>query len=355
MKVANIPSFTIQNGNIVLGTADISPGRATYAIPSVGLGCYMDSNTFTEKDVYDMCTTAIEVGYRHFDTATGYGNEKQVGDAIRDAIELSQAQPEVAGGPCKLSRKDFYITTKLANGDHHRVHDAFQESLDLLNCEYIDLYLLHWPQASTGVVDFSDINAKDMALPPDAHPTFVETWQEMEKLLATSKVKLIGVSNFSVKNLETLLGKCSIVPAMNQVELHPCLPQYDLQKYCEDKGILLTAYSPLGRSTAFFTEPLICNLAKEYQTTAAQIVLSWGVRRGTVVVPKSQSKERMEFNITLVDLSAEDMNKIGALHSQPGMHRSLVKFHADDGSVFGWKYEWLGWDMSKGGFVITNS
>ncbi|KAJ7125044.1 Aldo/keto reductase [Mycena epipterygia] len=321
---AGIPTFTLNNGT---------------TIPSVGMGCYMGSRAFTGQQVYDMCQKAIKAGYRHFDTATGYGNEQQVGDAIRDS---------------GIPRNEFYITTKLANGDHHRVREAFEESFRLLNIEYIDLYLLHWPQASMGDVDFSQINAPNMALAPDEHPTFVETWTEIEKLVLEmpGKVKSIGVSNFSIKTLEELLAQCSVVPATNQVELHPCLPQDDLKAYCEAKGILLTAYSPLGRSKTFFAEqPVISGLAEKYKTTAPQIILSWGVQRGTVVVPKSENESRMLANITLVELSQEDMHEIGALHSKPGMHKSLVEFHADDGSVYGWKYSWLGWNMTKGGIV----
>ncbi|KAF8178541.1 aldo/keto reductase [Mycena galopus ATCC 62051] len=284
-----------------------------------------------------MCQKAIKAGYRHFDTATGYGNEQQVGDAIRES---------------GIPRSEFYIATKLANGDHHRVREAFEESFQRLNIEYIDLYVLHWPQASVGDIDFSQVNAPNMALPPDEHPTFVETWKEIEKLLDTGKVRSIGVSNFSIKTFEELLPQCTVVPTTNQVELHPCLPQDDLKAYCESKGILLVAYSPLGRSKTFFAEQdLICNLADKYKTTPSQIILSWGVQRGTVVIPKSENEGRMLANITLVKLSDEDMHEIGAFHSKPGMHKSLVPFHSDDGGVFGWKYEWLGWNMTKGGVV----
>ncbi|KAF7298031.1 Methyltransf-2 domain-containing protein [Mycena chlorophos] len=215
MAAAEIPAFQLNTG---------------VSIPSVGLGCFMGSRNFSDKQVYDMVSKAIKAGYRHFDTATGYGNELQVGAAIRDS---------------GVARSEFYITTKLANGDHHRVREAFEESLTRLDLGWIDLYLLHWPQASSGKVDFTDINAPNMALPPDASPTFVETYQEIEKLVETGRVKSIGVSNFSIKTLDELLPQCKIVPATNQVELHPCLPQDDLKSYCGAKGILLSAYSPL--------------------------------------------------------------------------------------------------------------
>ncbi|KAJ7502905.1 Aldo/keto reductase [Mycena galericulata] len=306
-------------------------------IPSVGLGCFMNSKTFTDKQVYDMCQKAIKAGYRHFDTVR---NETQVGKAIRDAISSG------------IPREDFFITTKLANSDHDRVLDAFNESLARLDLQYIDLYLLHWPQASKRAVDFSQINASNMTVPPGESPTFVETWKAMENL--GKKVRSIGVSNFSVKTLEELLSNCKIVPAVNQVELHPCLPQDDLMEYCKAKGMLLTAYSPLGRSKTFFAEqPVISRLAEKYKTTPPQIVLSWAVQRGTVIVPKSENEARLLANITyqLTELAQEDMERIAALHLEPGMHKSLLEFHSDDGGVFGWKYEWLGWNMIKGGTV----
>ncbi|KAJ7782781.1 NADP-dependent oxidoreductase domain-containing protein [Mycena metata] len=341
MSAAEIPSYKLNDWHIhSFGRNGVSLviNKPCGSLMSSPDRCYMNSSTFTEKQVYDMCQKAIKVGYRHFDTATGYGNEQQVGKAIRDS---------------GIPRNEFYITYEIGltvdrNGDHHRVREAFEESFNRLNTEYIDLYLL--PLAAS--VHGSQINAPNMALTPEESPTFVETWKEIEKLLDTGKVKSIGVSNFSIKTLEELLAQCSVTPANNQVELHPCLPQDDLKTYCQAKGILLTAYSPLGRSKSFFAEqPLISALAEKYNTTAAQIILSWGVQRGTVVVPKSEDEGRMLANITLVKLSPEDMQEVGALHLKPGMHKSLVPFHSEDGGVFGWKYSWLGWNMTTGGIV----
>ncbi|KAF7321559.1 Aldo-keto reductase [Mycena kentingensis (nom. inval.)] len=318
-----IPAFRLNDGS---------------QMPSVGLGFVIPD--FSDEQVYEMVSKAIKVGYRHFDTATGYGNEVQVGKAIRDS---------------GIPRREFYITTNLANGDHSRVCDAFHESLERLNLEWVDLYLLHWPQAAPGDVDFADINNPGLAFPPTAHPTFIETYLKMQKLLETGLVKAIGVSNFSIKTLGALLEaeECTVTPAVNQVELHPCLPQDDLKAFCEEKGILLTAYSPLGRSKTFFAEhPLISELSEKHEATWAQIILSWGVQRGTAVVPKTEDVGRMVTNITLVKLLGEDMEALNNLHLQPGMHRSLVPFHGDYGGVFGWKYEWLGWSMTKDGFVL---
>ncbi|KAJ7129003.1 aldo/keto reductase [Mycena crocata] len=307
--MTSIPHFTLNNGT---------------KIPSVGMGCWMGGVGGGER-VYNMCLTALKLGYRHFDTASGYANEEYVGRAIRDS---------------GIPRSDIYLTTKLGNVDHHRVKDAFEDSLKKLGVDYVDLYLLHWPIAV--------LNGK--VISPDESPTFIETWKEIEKLLPSGKVKTIGVSNFSIKNLSALLTHCSVIPATNQVELHPCLPQDELKAYCEEKNILLTAYSPLGRGTTFLEDSTINGLAEKNKASPAQIVLSWAVQRGTIVVPKSEDEGRMLANITLVPLLAEDMTVINGLHQKPNMHRSLLAFDGkNDGTVFGWTYEQLGWDLVVGG------
>jgi len=210
----------------------------------------------------------------------------------------------------------------------------------------------------------------DKVLSPEDNPTFIETWKMMEQLLQTGQVKTIGVSNFSIKNLERLLPHCSIIPAINQVELHPCHPQNNLKAYCEAKGILLTAYSPfdelkhlharqklihLGRSTVFMENPVIKSLAEKNKASPAQIVLAWAVQRGTVAIPKSENKARMIANITLIKLSTEDMAIIDTLHQAPDMHKSLLVYdNKKDGTVFGWTYEQLGWNIVVGGHVISD-
>ncbi|KAJ7496996.1 aldo/keto reductase [Mycena latifolia] len=307
----DIPHYTLNDGT---------------KIPSIGMGCWMGGVGGGER-VYNMCLAALKCGYRHFDTASGYANEEYVGRAIRDS---------------GIPRSEIYLTTKLGNVDHHRVKEAFEDSLKNLAVDYVDLYLLHWPMAV--------VNGN--VLGPEEHPTFIETYKEMEKLLLTGKVKTIGVSNFSIKTLEELLPNCSIIPATNQVELHPFLPQNELKAYCEKHKILLTAYSPLGRSTVFMEHPTINALAEKFTCSPAQIVLSWAVHRGTIVIPKSEDKGRMLANITLVSLSKEDMTVIDLLHQTPGNHKSLLVFDdKKDGTVFGWKYSQLGWKMIVGGSV----
>ncbi|KAJ7350394.1 aldo/keto reductase [Mycena albidolilacea] len=302
---ANIPSFTLNDGT---------------KIPSIGMGCWMGTPGGGER-VYQMCLAALKCGYRHFDTASGYANEEYVGQAIRDS---------------GIPREEIYLTTKLG-GDHHRVKEAFEASLKNLGVPYINLYLMHWPQ---GFLD-------GKVLGPEEHPTFIETWKEMEKLLETGQVKSIGVSNFSIKTLEQLLPHCSIIPATNQVELHPCLPQNELKAFCEAKGILLTAYSPLGRSTIFMEDKMVQDVAEKNKASPAQVVLSWAVQRGTIVVPKSEDEGRMLANITLVPLSKDDMEIIDGLHQMPNMHKSLLVFDDKPGTVFGWTYDQLGWSYRK--------
>ncbi|KAJ3757383.1 aldo/keto reductase [Lentinula raphanica] len=322
--MVNIPVFTLNDGT---------------KMPSVGMGCWMGVPGGDER-VYHMCLNAIKAGYRHFDTAAGYGNEKQVGRAIRDS---------------GIPRNEIFLTTKLPNPAHAKVREAFEESLKALDCEYIDLYLMHWPQA--GKPDAPEWS--DEAYRPHESPTFVETWKDMEKLLESGKVKSIGVSNFSIKNLNVLLPECKIIPATNQVEIHPCLPQIELKRYCESKGIILTAYSPLGqvgpdRPISLFDNDTIKGIASKLGVDLAQVLLSWGVQRNTAVIPKTENEIRMKNNITLIQLSPEDMKAIDEVHLQPNMHRTLTfAKRGGTGIIFGWTFEELGWNMVDG-IVVSN-
>ncbi|KAJ6495690.1 aldo/keto reductase [Mycena vitilis] len=332
--MVEIPSYTLNNGS---------------KIPSIGMGCWMGGPG--DGNVYNMCSNALKCGYRHFDTAAGYGNEEAVGKAIRERDS-------------SIPRNEIFLTTKLGNRDHHRVKEAFEQSFEKLfgkvsdfSESYLNLYLMHWPLGKIPGRFFAAL-VDGKVLSPEEQPTFVETWKEMEELLeikdsnGNSKVKTIGVSNFSIKNLERLLPHCSIVPATNQVELHPCLPQNELKTYCEAKGILLTAYSPLGQGKTFVENPTIQALAEKNKTTPAQIVISWAVHRGTVAIPKSEDKGRMLANITLVPLAESDMAIVDKLHEGPDMHKSLLAFdNKGDGTVFGWTYEQLGWNLVVGGKV----
>ncbi|KAF8756518.1 asparaginyl-tRNA synthetase [Rhizoctonia solani] len=242
-------TFTFNNGQVV---------------PSVGLGCWMGQPGEAEA-CYDMVLKGLKIGYRHLDTAFGYGNEEAVGKAIRDS-----------GVP----REEIFVTTKLTWKDHGRVAEAFDRSLKNLGLDYVDLYLMHWPQAA---------DPKDNRfLSPEESPTYVETWKAMEQVLSSGKVKSIGVSNFSIKTLEVLLPEAKVIPATNQVELHPSLPSFKLVEYCQSKDILVTAFCPLGRNFKLFADSTEFKSLNESEgLTTAQLLISWALQRGTIPIPKS--------------------------------------------------------------------
>ncbi|KAJ8507792.1 hypothetical protein ONZ45_g9871 [Pleurotus djamor] len=278
--------------------------------------------------VTKMVLSALEIGYRHIDTASNYGDEESVGKALASS---------------GIPRNEIFLTTKLAGEDHGRVAPAIEESLRKLGTDYVDLFLVHWPQALTSTGE---------ALQPEESPTLQETWSEMEKLLKSGKAKSIGVSNFSIKLLDQLLKFARITPAVNQVEMHPCLPQHSLLQYCKDHQIVVTAYSPVAKNKLADNETLV-GIAKKHESTVAQVLLSWGVQRSTVVIPKSTDYGRLKENITLVTLTPDEVSIIDTLHKDPGMHHSVCGFHSDalGGSCFGWSYNQLGWDMVMGGVV----
>jgi len=280
-------------------------------------------------DVREMVEYALKIGYRHIDTAYAYQNEEYVGKAIRNS---------------GIPREEIYLVTKLTQAHHGSVQEAFNISLKQLGVDYVDLYLMHWPQA---------LDSKTgRTLPADESPTFVETWKEMEKLLDTGKVKSIGVSNFSEKNLDILLPQVKVVPAVNQVEMHPLLPQLDLLDYCNRKGIILTAYTPLGKGHPDLMEhPVLKQLTMRTGCTTAQVIMGWLIKKHVVAIPKSANHIRLQQNLTHIEISDEDEKKIDAIHKAPGMHRSMISYHGDDLKVFGWTYEQLGWPFKKGGVI----
>ncbi|TFY81114.1 hypothetical protein EWM64_g2898 [Hericium alpestre] len=319
---ADIPYFTLNNGT---------------KIPSVGMGCWMGEPGGGEA-VRDMCVKALAAGYRHFDTAAGYSNEEQVGAALRES---------------GIPREELFVTTKLGP-DHEHVRERLDESLEKLGLDYVDLYLIHWPFAMKD----------DKMLSPDQFPTIVDTWKQMEKLLDTGKVKSIGVSNFSIKTLSEILPHCKVIPAINQVETHPYLPHHGLKKFCESHGIRLTAYSPLGQPPAadkqttvpaLFADATIAALSKKHGATTAQVLISWCVQRGVICIPKSANVERMTKNITLLKFDDADMQTIDNLHKEEGKHRQLIVYpYSQPREVFGYKYEWLGWNRTAEGLALDD-
>ncbi|ETI29233.1 hypothetical protein G647_01686 [Cladophialophora carrionii CBS 160.54] len=258
-------------------------------IPAIGLGTWQSPPDQVRKAV----AVALQHGYRHLDTARAYKNEKEVGDGIRDS-----------GVP----RQEIWITTKLANTDHKRVAEALEESLQFLGTDYIDLYLIHWP-CSTDPGDTTKMY-QDW--------DFVDTWGEMQKLVGSGKVRNIGVSNFGITQLERLLGHptTTIVPAVNQIELHPYRPSPKLVKYNSGKGIHSTGYSCLGSTNSLlYSDPVLLELSAQRGRTPQQIMLAWGIQKGWSVLPKSVTPERIRKNFDLDgwSLSADEIKVIDSL------------------------------------------
>ncbi|KAK5947228.1 hypothetical protein PMZ80_001376 [Knufia obscura] len=261
-------------------------------MPGVGLGTWQSK----PNEVREAVKNALQMGYRHIDTALAYGNEAEVGDGIKDS-----------GVP----RNEIWLTTKLDNPWHKRVPEGIASSLKDLKTDYVDLYLMHWPSST----DPDDLKKHY----PDW--TFTDTWREMQKLVGTGKVRNIGVSNFEQENLEKLLSHpdTKIVPAVNQIELHPNHPSFKLIKFNESKGIHSTAYSCLGSTDSpLYKDKTLAQLAEKKGKTIQQCMLQWGLQRGTSVIPKSVTKSRIEGNFQLDgwELTEDEMNTISSLEGR---------------------------------------
>ncbi|MGN6171743.1 MAG: aldo/keto reductase [Streptosporangiaceae bacterium] len=250
-------------------------------IPQFGFGVFL----INPPDTTEAVTRALEAGYRHIDTAQGYGNEKEVGDAIAKS---------------GLDRGDVFVTSKLGNSDHRPddARHAFYRSVSALGCEYIDLFLIHWP------------------LPTRYDGDYVSTWQTLEEFYRDGRARSIGVSNFQPHHLRRLDAECEVPPAVNQIEVHPYLTQAEVRAYCAEHRIAVEAWSPLARGGELLSEPAIVSIAGRVGKSPAQVVLRWHVERGDIVFPKSVTPSRIKENIDIFDfeLSAEDVAAISALN-----------------------------------------
>lgn len=268
-------------------------------VPQVGFGTWQ----IKEGELaFNAVSTALEVGYRHIDTAAVYGNEVSVGKAINQS---------------NLKREEIFVTSKLWNSDrgYEETLKAFEVSLKKLNLEYMDMYLLHWPANAKQFDNWRDINAS--------------SWKALEKLYEEGKVKAIGVSNFMKEHLEALLPIATIKPMVNQIEFHPGFMQEDTIALCEKESILIEAWSPLGSGKMLDNEVLIA-IAKKYNVSVAQLCIRWVLQKGHLPLPKSVTPERIKNNLDVYGfiISDEDVNRIDALPyiGGSGLNPSEVEF-----------------------------
>jgi alcohol dehydrogenase (NADP+) len=279
-------------------------------MPLLGLGTWKSE----PGEVYAAVREAITIGYRHIDCAALYGNEVEVGNAIRDAIRDGQ-----------VTREDLFVTSKLWSNSHGRenVELALRKTLHDLGLDHVDMYQVHWP---IPLLPSAFLPGRPGDLLPPSDAPIHETWARMEAAVAAGLTRHIGVSNFSVKKLGELLPRCKIKPEVNQVELHPLLQQSALVAYCASQGIHVTAYSPLGSgdrpdflrapdAPVLLEDPVIGSIAQAHDRTSAQVLIAWHLQRGVSTIPKSVTPARLRENIAAAELvlTYAEMDRIAGL------------------------------------------
>lgn len=251
-------------------------------IPQLGFGTALISED--EGKTVDVILQAIEAGYRHLDTATVYYNEAAVGKAVKQS---------------GIPREEFFITTKLWNEDirQGRMAEAFEESLEKLQMDYVDLYMVHWP----------------------IHNKYVKSWKTLEKIYADQRARAIGVSNFSIRQLEDLRMTSEIVPAVNQCEFHPRFMRNELREYCRKHGIAFEAFKPLGQG-AYVNDPVLQRIAEKNGKSFAQALIRWHLQHGIIAIPKSAHEKYIRANMDVFDfeLDSQEMAEIDAMNVERG-------------------------------------
>jgi len=244
-------------------------------IPCIGFGTWQTPDgTVATKAV----KTAIQLGYRHIDTAAIYGNEKSVGEGIHQS---------------GIARENLFVTSKVwnANRGYDKTIAAFNQSLNDLKLDYLDLYLIHWPASANQFENWKAIN--------------LDTWRALERLYKEGRVKAIGVSNFNSIHLDALMKEAEFMPVINQIEVHPGYPQKELVNYCQNRNIKVEAWSPLG-SGRVLQDPTLASLAKKYNKSVAQLCIRWCIQRHLIPLPKSVTPNRIESNRQVFDFTIDE-------------------------------------------------
>lgn len=273
-------------------------------IPAIGLGTWKLEKDQVGKIVHD----AIEMGYRHFDCASFYGNQKEIGDTLHGYFSNSN-----------FGRHRFFITSKLWSTNHRKAHvkEELEKTLHDLQCHHLDLFLMHFPfsfQHGPANVP-KDQSGKTLL----DNVSLKETWQAMESAVNDGKCKAIGVANFRIDQLREILSFCTIKPSVLQIELHPYLQQQELIDFCHHNGILVMAYSPLGSDEGCHklqNEGVVTEMCKKYNKTPSQIIIAWNIQCGRAVIPRSHMKEHLKENLCVYDftLTDDDIKKLNGLN-----------------------------------------
>ncbi|KAF4998428.1 glycerol dehydrogenase [Fusarium heterosporum] len=306
MAVSNTTTFTLNNG---------------VKIPGVGFGTF--ANEGAKGETYKAVQCALKTGYRHLDCAWFYLNEGEVGQAVRDFLEENK----------DVKREDIFICTKVWNHLHEpeEVKWSIENSLKNFGLDYIDLFLVHWPIAAEKDEDYKPKIGADgkYVIKKDLTENPEPTWRAMEEVLASGKARAIGVSNWTIEGLKKLLSFAKVKPTVNQIEIHPFLPNEDLVKFCLENDILPAAYSPLGSQNQVPTtgetvrsNKTLNEVAERSGNSLAQVLIAWGLRRGYAVLPKSSTPSRIESNFQIPSLSDEDFEAIQSVAK--GRHTRFV-------------------------------
>jgi alcohol dehydrogenase (NADP+) len=273
-------------------------------MPALGFGTLIPDPVVTIRAT----RAALEAGFRHFDSAERYRNEREVGQALQEGL--------AAGG---IARKDIFVTTKLWNTNHRpeRVEPAFEASLDRLKLDYLDLYLIHTPFAFQPG-DEQDPRDQDGNVIYDRGVTLLDTWRAMESLVDHGRCRAIGLSDVSLNKLFPIYESARIKPAVVQVESHPYLPETELLEFCKEKGIVLLAFAPLGHGMrpGPLEDPVILSIAARVEKTPAQVLLAWAVQRGTALLSTTKTAERAKENFNISPLPEDAVDEINSIQTR---------------------------------------